>query len=291
MQRNIAVFGTFDNYNLSVCDALINSGYNVSVMVKNIDAMRSHFPPQINLVSGNNRYHNDLKKFLAQNDTIYLCYNKNINEYEDEYHEETDGLREIINASQTVGIKRIILCASLLQNYQGENGFKWWVFENKIKAVNYVRDCGIPFTIFYPSIFMESLIYWHKKGKKIQVYGTDLFPQYYISFKDYCRMLINSLTVAGTEDREYDVQGTDCHTTHEAAEILVQNYSKEKLHIKEISINWVKLLGIFSKKMRYNAKLMTAVNNYNEILNSEFTWRELGKPEISLKQFAQSIDA
>ncbi|GCC49884.1 hypothetical protein SanaruYs_00980 [Chryseotalea sanaruensis] len=53
-------------------------------------------------------------------------------------------------------IKRIGFISSPIMNYQGMNNFNWWVFDVKRKAVDMVKQSGIPYTIFYPSTFMDN---------------------------------------------------------------------------------------------------------------------------------------
>ncbi|MES2617403.1 MAG: NmrA family NAD(P)-binding protein [Bacteroidota bacterium] len=286
MVKNIAVFGATGFLGLPVTKALVEAGYNVSVLVRDADKAKSMLPAQVNITEGNIAYHHDIKRFLTNIDAIYCNLNVADTEDIDDYHIETDGLREIINASLECGVKRIVYLSSIVLNYQGENDYDWWVFQVKNEAVNYVRDCGIPFTIFYPSSFMENLLNDHKHGKVITLVGESRFPLYYICADDYARMVVNSFKVLGTEDREYNVQGPDCYTMQEAARLFAKHYKGEKLRVKTVSIGWVKFLGLFDKRKRYRVKLMEALNNYNEIFSSEMTWEELGKPTITLTDFA-----
>lgn len=288
MLKNIAVFATTNYSNLYVIKALADAGFNVSVMDRDITSAKSILPSNVNVIEGNVRYHHDLKRFLSTQDAVYCSFDTG-SEDENDYHEETDGLREIINASLESGIRRIALHTSIIQNYQGENGFDWWVFKVKNEAVNYVRDCGIPFTILSTSSFMESLMNGHLNNKSIQIFGEAKFPVYYISVVDYAKMLINSFSKLGTDDREYNIQGENCYKPLEAANIFVRNYSIEKLRIKPLTMAWVRFISFFSKRMHYNANLMSAINNYSEIFCGEQAWKELGKPEVNLIQYAKSF--
>lgn len=286
MIKNIAVFGATGFLGLPVTRALVEAGFNVSVLVRDEDKAKSLLPPQVKITRGNIAYHYDIKRFLKDVDAVYCNLNIPDTENIDDFHIETDGLREIINASLECGVKRIAYLSSIVLNYQGENDFDWWVFQLKNEAVNYVRDSGIPFTVFYPSSFMENLLNDHKHGKHITLVGESRFPLYYIAVDDYAKMVVNSFKVLGNEDREYNVQGPDCYTMQEAAQLFAKHYTKEKLKVKTVSIGWVRFLGLFDKRKRYRAKMMEALNNYNEIFSSEMTWQELGKPTITLTDFA-----
>lgn len=290
MIKNIAVFGATGYLGAPVTKALVDGGYNISVLVRDIDIANQIFPEGVEIVKGNLAYHHDIKKFLQGKDAVYCNLSVSPMETEMGFHLETDGLRKIINASQECGIKRIIYLSSLVQNYQKENDFDWWVFEVKKEALNYVRDSGIPFTIFYPSNFMENFSHGYKKGIHLTLIGESRFPMFYISVKDYAKMVVNSLKKLGNEDREYDIQGPNCYTIQEAAELFKLHYTKAKLRIKTIGMGWAKFLALFDKKIAYDVRMAEALNNYNEIFVGDLAWEELGKPEINLETFAKNAE-
>ncbi|MDI1235496.1 MAG: NAD(P)H-binding protein [bacterium] len=290
MIKKIAVFGATGSIGLPVTKALADAGYQVSVLVRDADKAKTILPENINIVEGNILYHHDLKRFLTGMDAVYCSLNVSPTEDIEDFHIETDGLREIINASLECSVRRIIYLSSILQNYQQENDFDWWVFDVKNEAVNYVRDSGIPYTIFCPSLFMDSFISQNKNGKTIQIVGESRFPFYYISIADYANMVVNSIKVLGNEDREYNIQGLDCYSTKEAANLFVKNYTKEKLRVKIASLSYVRFLGLFDKRKRYKAKYSEALNNYSEIFTGETAWEELGKPSVKLADFARSVN-
>jgi nucleoside-diphosphate-sugar epimerase len=288
MLKNIAVFGASGFFGLPVTKALANAGFTVYVLSTDVDAERAILPENVIVEEGNWMYHHDLKRFLKKVDAIYCCLSVDLNEKPEDFHAETDGLREILNASLECGIRRIAYMSSILQYNQVENEESWWVFRVKKDAVNYVRDCGIPFTIFYPSTFMESFQSTYRKGKSVKVYGQSGFPIYFISLQDYARMVVNAFKIATTQDKEYFVQGADCYKMQEAAKIYVRHQKGIKL--KQVGLNWIRLLSLFSDANKFIYELSLALNDNNEQFVAEDTWAELGKPEISFNAFAKSSE-
>lgn len=290
MIKSIAVFGATGHIGLPVTNALIEAGYKVSVLVRDADIAKNLFPKEVEIVKGNIKYHHDLKKFLTNKDAVYCNLNVSPSENRNSYHIETDGLRDIINASLECGIKRIMYLSSLVQNYQGENGFNWWAFDVKKEAINYVRDSGIPYTIFYPSNFMENFTNGYKHGRTLRLIGESRFPMFYISVKDYSRMVVNSLKRTGNEEREYNIQGLNCYTIQEAAELFAIHYTKEKIKVKTMPIGLAKFLSLFNSQLRYDTNMSEALNNYEELFVGELAWEELGKPQITFEEFAKNAE-
>ena len=51
----------------------------------------------------------------------------------------------------------------------------------------------------------------------------------------------------------------------------------------------LKLMGMINQKMNYAANIIEALNKYPEKFESENTWNDLGKPSITLAQYAASL--
>jgi nucleoside-diphosphate-sugar epimerase len=287
MVKNIAVFGSTEFLDLPIAVALSEAGYNVSVMTKDVDEARKIFPETIHIVEGNLYYHHDLKRFLSTQDAVYCSLSIDMKERPNDFHSETDGLREIINVSLECGIKRIAYLSSILQYNQVESENNWWVFNVKKDAVNYVRDCGIPFTIFYASTFMENFLSTYRQGKIISVVGESRFPIYFVSVSDYTKAVVNSFKILGTEDEEYFIQGLDCYTMQEAARIFIKNSSTPGIKLQTFPMWMARILSLFSTKWKFIAELSDALNNNNEIFVAESTWMALGRPEVKFTDFAK----
>ncbi|HYC30451.1 MAG TPA: hypothetical protein VEB42_16565, partial [Chitinophagaceae bacterium] len=91
------------------------------------------------------------------------------------------------------------------------------------------------------------------------------------------------------ENKEYTVQGLEPYTWDEAAKVFIDNYSKLKLKIVKAPMGMLKLAGRLSPKTWYGYKMLTALNNYPEKFEAEQTWNELGKPQITLAEYAQKL--
>ena len=80
-------------------------------------------------------------------------------------------------------------------NYQGSNGFDWWVFNVKLSAMKQIKTSGIPYAIFYASSFMENFLNNQKHGSKISLAGKSRFKMFYIAGEDYGRQVANSYKI------------------------------------------------------------------------------------------------
>jgi len=85
------------------------------------------------------------------------------------------------------------------------------------------------------------------------------------------------------------MQGPEALTFKEAAQRFVENYSAQALNVSGAPMVILKIMGLFSPEMRYLAKILDIINNHPEKFEAELAWKELGKPAITVNDFARRI--
>lgn len=284
--KKIAVIGATGMLGAPVTRQLMKAGFDVTALVRDPTSAAKKLPPGIQLKQGDIQDTTSIINFLKDNEGLYISLNLKRNERPNEFHAETDGLKNIIEAAKVTGINRIGFISSLVMNYQGMNGFNWWVFKVKKEAVNLLKSSGIPYCIFYPSTFMENFLSTYRMGNRVLLAGTSYQKMYFISAIDFGKQVASSFQFPFTENREYAIQGPEAYTADEAAKLFIQNHSQTKLSISHAPLGMLKFIGKFSRTINYGANIIEALNNYPERFDAEQTWKELGKPIITLQDFA-----
>lgn len=285
MINKIAFIGATGVLGKPVAIELLRAGFEITALVRDTDKAKKILPPAIKLLKGNLESKDDLNKLLSGQDALYLNLNLNPKLSKNVFHPEREGIKLIIPAAKSAGIKRIALISSLIMNYQGMNNFHWWIFDLKHDAVRMIKNSGIPYTIFYPSTFFENFASHYRQGNKVVLAGKSKYKQWFIGAEDFGKQVARSFQVLQSENREYNIQGPEPFLTSEAAEIYVQN-SMEKLSLSHAPLGLLKFIGLFNNKVSYGYHIITALNNYPEQFDSKNSWDELGKPTLTLKQFA-----
>jgi uncharacterized protein YbjT (DUF2867 family) len=270
-----------------VAKELIKAGISVTLLARDVNKMKQLFPG-VDIVKGDVMDKASLEKAFTGHQTAYLNLSITQSAKKNEPQPEREGVKNIIEAAQAAGIKRIGYLSSLIKNYQGMNRFKWWSFEIKNNAIDMIRSSGIPYSIFYPSTFMETIDHQMMQGNKLYLVGRSKAPMWFIAAEDYGRQVVKAFEIAGKANQEYIIQGTDAYTFGEAARIFKDHY-KNPLKIMKAPIVVVKFLGMFVQKINYGYHICEALNNYPEKFESEKAWADLGKPSISLAQYASSL--
>jgi len=283
MIKKILVIGAMGMIGKPVVRELVAAGYELSAFDINMKNAQSVLPPNVNLIHGDLQNISDLERAVEGQDAIYLNLSVKPNERETDVHSETDGIEKIITVAKDSNIQRLGYLSSLLQNYHDS---AWWVLDIKRKAKKLVRESGIPYFIFYPSTFMETIPYLLTKGNFVCLAGKSKFPMYWIAAKDYGKQVSRAFGVDTKEDKEYVIQGPEPLLMEDAASRFAEAYDR-KLFVVKLSMNLMRLFGQFSRTLDYGANISYSINNYPEAFQAGNTWQELGKPTTTIEQFAR----
>lgn len=255
-----------------------------------MDKAKQFFPQQ-NIVYGDLADKQSIITALKNQTEVYISLHINFKTSKKGFLCETDGLINLLEAAKINQIKRISYLSSTIKNFQTKSCSTWWVFAAKQKAVQLIKGSGIPYTIFYPSCFMDSLERNRQLagGANLNIFGKSNQKLHWISAKDYAQQVIKALELLTDENREYQIQGAEAYTYKEAVELFANNYQAKKINIIQVPLGMLRLLGCFSAKMNYVYHLSEAINKYPQKFNAQFTWDELGKPSETLAEFTARI--
>ncbi|GAB3014499.1 SDR family oxidoreductase [Spirosoma pulveris] len=285
----IAILGATGMLGQPVTHELIQAGFSVRIIARDPEKARQLFP-MADVVFADLQAIDSIANALTGIDIVYLNLSIKQAEKQTDFHTEKQGLTNLILAAQSVGVSRIGYLSSIVMRYQGMNGFNWWVFSIKNEAVRLIKNSGIPYSIFYPSCFMESLNDTQRLGSFLLLVGRSPVKPWYIAAHDYGKQVAQAFQIAGAGvNQEYIIQGPEAVTQHEAAERFADAYRKEKLWVMTTPSFLMKLGRPFSPQADYGWHITEALNKYPERFEAGQTWAELGKPETTLERFAASL--
>lgn len=73
--------------------------------------------------------------------------------------------------------------------------------------------------------------------------------------------------------------------------VVARTPEKASLSIARVPLGLVKLVGRFSRRADYAARIVEAINHYPETFQAQATWEELGEPTTTLADFARRVSA
>lgn len=285
--KRILIIGSTGMLGKPVTRQLLDAGFEVTLLARDPEKVKKVFP-DVKFAIGNVFDRKSLVAAFQGQDIVYINMSVSQSSVKTDVQPEREGVDNIIEASKEAGIKRIYYLSSLIKNYQGMNGFKWWAFEIKQSAVNKIKQSGLAYTIFYPSTFMETFPFQMMHGNKIMMLGHSVAKMWFIAAEDFGKQVVRSFQ-QDSGNREYTVQGPEPFTFDEAAHVFIGNYSKTRLSVMKAPIGIMKFIGNFSPKLAYGTRICDALNKYPEKFESENTWKELGTPSTKLADYAQRL--
>jgi uncharacterized protein YbjT (DUF2867 family) len=281
--KKIAVIGATGMLGVPVVAELVKAGFEVTALVRNPERARRVLPAQTTLVQADAADAESLKRGLAGQDAIYLSLSIAPNEKKDDFHAEAQGLDNILAAARACGVRRIAYLSALIQDGDAKG---WWVIDVWRKAIGKIKGSAIPYTIFYPSNFMETLPQRHGMGRFLALVGTARHPNYWIAATDFGKQVAKSFQLDEAANREFVIQGPAPLTYDEAGRQFAQ-HARPRRFVFKIPLPLVKALGVMSPAMDFNARIMDAVLSYPEVFKAEETWKLLGKPSTTIDEFAR----
>lgn len=285
MIKNITVIGATGLIGIPVTKSLVNAGFDVTVLVRDIEKAKKVLPASVNFIKGDLQSMTEINTAVRNADGIYINLNTTFNDRENDFNTEREGLDNLISVLKTSQVKQVAFLSSFLaRDYKGS----WWVMKMKKEAISKMKNSGLPYTIFYCASFMENLENSMRDGNKINTIGKPVSKlSWWIASEDFAKQVVMAFRTEKAIKREYSIQGIEGFTSTEAIKTYVENYNKEKLKVANLPMGFGKFLAIFIKPLKFAIPLIETINADNEKFEGENTWRELGKPQISLKSFAK----
>jgi len=153
MNKKITVIGATGLIGLPVTKALVKSGFEVTVLVRDVEKAAAVMPAGVSLVKGDLRSRVDIGRAIKNADGVYINLNTTFNDTEKGFLSEREGVDNIVAELKGSTVKQVgFLTSFLSRDYPGD----WWVMKVKEDAVKKIKASGVPFTIFRSSSFMEN---------------------------------------------------------------------------------------------------------------------------------------
>lgn len=279
----VAVIGATGRLAPMVIREMIANGIYVKALVRNIEKAKKILPNKVEIIEADLTDVESLTNGLKKTDYVYL--NLSTEHPDSKFQPELDGVRNIISACKQNGIKRIFKISGLgAYRKDFAQGKTIFVNEIRIKGQELIKLSGIPYTFFHPSWFMESLELMFQKGNKLNGFKPIIFPIHWIAGEDYSRMVVNAVKNETEGNKDYVMQGAEAVTMHDALVRFSKTFSPS-LKVSETPIGLIKFMGLFVPKFKIIGMMGEYFNDFKEDFIADQTWRELGKPTLTIETF------
>jgi uncharacterized protein YbjT (DUF2867 family) len=248
------------------------AGYELRLFSRNVDA--SMFNKTYEIVKGNVLERADLERAIEGCDVLHISI-AHVN--------EALSTQLIVDVAK----RHPITCISIITGCTVCEENRWFpMIDAKFQAEKILKESGIPYMIFRPTWFFESLDLMIK-DKKAFVMGKQPNPYRWLAADDYARMLTTAYQKKEARNKIFYLFGPEPLSMKEALEKYCSTCYSEITKIASIPLYLMKMIAALSGKneLREAVSLFSYFEKVKEQGDARDTNRMLGKPEISFEEW------
>lgn len=221
----------------------------------------------------------DLEKATSGCDAIHISIAK-VNE------------AEAVNVIMEIAKRKNIKLVSYVSGCTVSEQNAWFpMIENKLSAELCIIKSKIPYIIFRPTWFFESLPLMIRNNQAT-IIGKQPNPYRWIAADDFARMVCNAYLKPEAKNKIFNVLGQKPLLMKNILAEYCNVYHKNIKKVKSAPIWLMKLLSTVTnnKELKKAVDLFSYFENTEELGDSELADLLLGKPEISFQKWLELKD-
>jgi uncharacterized protein YbjT (DUF2867 family) len=258
-----------------VIQHLENAGFQLRLFSRSVN--QSMFNKDYEMVQGDVFNQNDLDKAMNGCNALHISLSN---------------LNEALAAKAIVDIalqKEIKLISTVSGCTVAENNRWFSMIENKYQAEQSIINCGIPYMIFRPTWFFESLNLMIRDGKAMLL-GKQPNPSHWVAADDLARMVATAYKKPEAKNKIFFIFGPEQYLMKDLLEKYCKLRYPEIKKVSTVPIWMIEIIAILTgnKELKGVASLFAYFEKVNELGNSDETNKLLGKPETTFEQWIHS---
>lgn len=286
MKGTVLIIGSHGMLGRPVTRRLLSDGFSIKALCRNPQKAGNLLPEDVKVIQG------DLADVALIDAGLEGCFAVYVSvdtlpKAKSGFKPETDGLRNVVKALKNHPNTRLLVLSALSSSIPEARTHPWWHVKEKYEAQEITRAAGVPWTIFEPTWFMESLPLFVKNKKVYEITGTNMEP-YWISGDDYGRIISAALSSDKGINETIPVQGRSKFSLHEAAKQFIEAYDSS---IKTVRVPFwaLKFAAPFSAQVNEFVSLLKFCHNYVEPAPNPAVWKKYAEPIMDIKAYAAYV--
>lgn len=213
-------------------------GYRVRVISRNSDHAKHAFGPEYEFATADLQDVESLRRALAGSDAVHI--NASGHSQRSYYANHVRGTQNILAALTGERIE----CVSMISTALAYPEFAdRWDNRYKMEAETLLKDSGLPYLVFMPSWFMETLPLFIQKGKLVHI-GPSTQPIHWVAAEDYAVEVSRALTDPEVRNCRIPIYGPESMTMSDAMAAYARQYG---LKVQRMPSWLAKAVGFVSR--------------------------------------------
>lgn len=250
------------------------AGFQLRLFSRNVS--QSMFDREFEMFQGDVFNMKDLDKAIYGCEAIHISLST---------ENEDLATKNIVDVAKKTGIKLISKVSGC--TVAEEN--RWFsMIENKYQAEQSIISSGIPYMIFRPSWFFETLSLMIREGKAMML-GKQQNPSHWIAAEDFARMVVSAYKNPDARNRIFFIFGQEQYLMKDLLEKYCQARYPEIKKVSVIPIWMAKFIAVLTgnKGLKEAASLFGYFEKVKELGNPDETNDLLGKPTTTFENWIQ----
>lgn len=271
--KKVSILGASGLVAQKTIQAFNDAGFELKLFARSVE---TKYPNQ-KVVKGDVFDDNDLEAAIKDSEAIHITLGK---------LDEFGAVSRIVKAAERSNIKLISYVSGATVNEENS----WFPFiEAKYKSEQLIKASGIPYMIFRPSWFMESLPSMIQDGEA-KIMGEQPLKIQWIASEDFGKLVVNGYQNSHSWNREFNVFGPEALTLNDALEKYIKVKHPEISKVTNTPFWSLKKLALDSGSVQLNAiiPLFEFFEKTEEVGSPDTVNSLLGKPSTTLQQWLLS---
>lgn len=254
---------------------LDQQGYRLKLFSRTIDGKT--FTPKHETIKGDVLNDADLQKAIEGCDTIHVNLSN---------MDEGLAMEKITTIARPGNIKLI----SYISGCTVSEKNRWFpMIDQKFRAEQAIIHSGIPYLIFRPTWFFESLDLMVRNGKAT-VIGKQPNLWRWISADDYAEMLVNGYKKEETWNSVFYIYGKAKHAMKDLLKAYCDQLRPEIKKVAVVSPGLLKTIAFLTgtRKLKEVASMFVNFEKVSEPENGELTYAMLGVPKLDFRKWLET---
>ncbi len=247
-----------------VISRLDEKGFELRLFSRKVNP--SMFVNEYDIVQGDVFNPSDLERAMSGCDAVHITIST------------SDDVRAIEAITETAKKKDIKL-VSLVSGCTVSKENRWFKFiDDKYRSEQMIIQSGIPYLIFRPTWFFESLSMFVRNGKAT-IIGHQDGLYHFVAADDFGRIVANAFSSTEAENQIYFVYGPEAHNMKDLLERYCRMLHTEIKSVSTVPVSFIRIIAFLTRNrnLKFAASLFAYFEKVKEPVIPEKDLIKMGK--------------
>jgi len=285
--KRVLVVGATGMLGRPVVRRLIEEGFVVRALARDVDRARTLLPAACQIVRGDVRDDALLLAALDGCDQAYINLSEPMVKRPPPWSIEVEGTRAVVAACRACGVRRVMRISAMGVDDAAD---QWWAAKCKRDADRALMESDVEWTVVRPTWLMESLCTLRIGGGLMLCPDLPQSPLRWISGDDYARQVAAAFQSTNAIRKVYQPQGPENLTIRQAVKRFCAAWRNDRRRIMSMPIWPMRMGRAFSGRSHYLTSLLDMTRDHFSRIDREAISTDLPAARMTIEDYARYVE-